>query len=729
MTDKRAERDSPARLLIVDDDAVTRRLAVSTLQHAGFGVTEAASGEEALTRVADAWFDLVLLDVMMPGIDGYEVCARLRAMQHVARIPIVMLTGLADTQSVELAFGQGATDFITKPINWALLPHKIRYALRASAAAEMIRAAQESLARAQILARMGNWTLFADGRMEGSTQLADLFGIPAAIAGSVSSGQFLRLVIPSDRAGVASARTRLLNDGIPYQMEYQIARDDGDLRTLFEQATPALDTLGRRHGGEGITQDITDRTRASERIRQLAGYDPTTGLPNRRLFTELSAPALEYASRNAAGCAVLHVDIDRFKSVNDAFGRETGDIVLKRVTERLRTCIRRSDHAGHAGDGEEGGIISSVGGNAFTVLVTDVAGEDRATTVTERLLAAIAAPLSVDAHTMELTACIGIALFPADAADLTGLTHCAEQALHAAKQAGRGQHRFFNAQMNAHAASRLRLEAEFRRAINQEELQLYYQPKVDAITGAIVGAEALVRWQHPTRGLLTPDTFIGMAEESGLILPMTDWVLLSACRSLRNWADAGLPGVVVSVNLAAPSLSGMSLVGKLDALIDRFALAPQCLILEVTETILVRDIGSCAALLEALRTRGYKVSLDDFGTGYSSLSYLNRMPLDEIKIDRAFVTEAARSGRDGALASAIIALGRELGLHVVAEGVETHEQSAFLPPSILVPKTGELPSQRIHFGEIRTGIMVAAALPRGESKAVPRIQIRRTGAA
>ena len=277
-----------------------------------------------------------------------------------------------------------------------------------------------------------------------------------------------------------------------------------------------------------------------------------------------------------------------------------------------------------------------------------------------------------------LTASVGIALFPGDAADVAALTRCAEQALHAAKASGRAQHRFFDEEMNARAARRLSLEADLRRGIAQDELRLHFQPKVDAATGIIVGAEALVRWLHPGRGLVPPAEFIGLAEETGLIAPLTDWVLEAACRTLRDWLDAGIPVVPLSVNLAASSLVDTTLVARLDALMQRFDLEPSRLMLEITETILMGDAEAGIALLQTLRARGYSLSLDDFGTGYSSLSYLKRFSIDELKIDRSFVTDAENGGRDGAVAAAIIALGHELGLQVVAEGVETPEQSAFL---------------------------------------------------
>jgi diguanylate cyclase (GGDEF)-like protein/PAS domain S-box-containing protein len=669
---------STAHLLIVDDDPVLRELAAKTLQHAGFEVSVAGDGEDALARMGTESFDLLLLDVMMPGLDGYEVCQRIRATLHGARLPILMLTGLNDTASIELAYRQGATDFITKPINWALLPHKVRYALRGSMAAEAMRRGRESLTRAQKLAGMGNWTVFADGRIETSAELLRLFGMTPDMTGTSSARAFLELVVPSDRRGVRRARARLARDGTPYQLEYRISRGDGSVRTMFEQAAPTVDELGRRLSVDGITQDITERVQVRERVQRLAHYDGTTGLPNRQFFAELAAPSLHRAARNRTGCGVLHLDIDRFKGVNDAFGRRQVDAVLKAVAERLRSWIRSSDLTSVGQWSSDCGTLASSGGNAFTLLITDLAGQEQSTVVAQRLLKAIGQPIVIESQSLILTASIGIAFFPNDASDLEGLTRCAEQALHAAKNAGRAQYRFFDEQMNTHAASRLRLESDLRRAVENNDLRLHFQPKVDASCGAIVGAEALVRWQHSVRGLIPPGVFIGLAEQTGVILPLTDWLLENACRLLREWQGAGLRPIPLSVNIAASSLTDGGLVGKLDALMQRFDLIPECLILEMTESILIRDIEAALVLLKTLQDRGYGLSLDDFGTGYSSMSYLKRLPVNELKIDRSFVTDLARGGRDGALAAAIIALGRELGLSVVAEGVETVEQSAFL---------------------------------------------------
>jgi predicted signal transduction protein with EAL and GGDEF domain/CheY-like chemotaxis protein len=684
-----------AHVLVVDDDFMLRSMAAKTLRHAGFEVSEASSGEEGLERFADTNFDLVLLDVMMPGLDGFEVCQKLRASPRGARLPILLLTGLNDTDSVDAAYASGATDFISKPINWTLLSYRVRYALRASVASEDMRRSRETLSRAQRLAGMGNWQLHPDGRLECSAELLGMFGNltpPDQLNEHELVNVFLAQVVDKHKDQLLRARLALLSEGTPYQMEYQITRPDGQVRTVFEQAEAARTECAVQDAGvliEGITQDITERVEAQNRIRQLAHYDEVTGLPNRLFFAELATPVLERARRSRTHCAMLHVDIDRFKGVNDAFGREKGDAVLRALAERFRSWIRGGDlvtpvavgeeaDAGDVRDSSEQNLLARVGGNAFNLMIADLSDQAHAAEVAQRLLASFEQPFAIGEQSLLLSASIGISVFPGDANNLADLTRCAEQAVYSAKASGRAQHRFFDEKINVLAASRLMKEAELRSAIAHGELRLHFQPKVDASGLIIVGAEALVRWQHPQRGLVPPAEFIPMAEETGLILPMTDWVLDAACRALSAWRSAGLRSVPLSVNLAAPSLSDPTLIIKLDGLMKRYDLNPEVLMLEVTETILMTDVQQGTERLDALRAKGYGLSLDDFGTGYSSLSYLKRFPIDELKIDRSFVNGAERGGRDGALAAAIITLAREFGLSVVAEGVETPEQALFL---------------------------------------------------
>ena len=670
---------SGARLLIVDDDALMRGMASRTLRHAGFSVSEADGGAQALAQFERAPFDLVLLDLMMPDLDGYQVCARIRRLPEGARVPILMLTGLNDTGSIELAYQAGATDFISKPINWTLLSHRVRYSLRAGLAVESAIRSRERLERAQRIANMGSWEIGSETQeFVCSPEMARLFGASPDAMACASPESFLDRVSDTDRETVKTMRQVAEREGAPYQLTFKIVRFDGAVRTVHEQASPVLDSAGRQIAIEGITQDITDKVEAEKRISRLARYDTLTGLPNRAFFDKLAGPALERARRTNTSCALVYLDVDRFKSVNDAMGHKEGDIVLVTLAERLLAAVRASDSRPGSGHMASESVAARVGANAFTLLLAGIDDEALVSAVAERLMESVSLPMATSGGELVLTASIGIAMFPRDAADTRGLARCAEQAVHAAKSSGRSQYRFFDEAMNERASMRLIQETELRRGIADGQLRLHYQPKVDARSGAIVGAEALVRWQHPRQGLVPPDQFIALAEESGQILALTDWVLETACTDLRRWTDAGLPVVPVSVNLASPSFACDTLPVQLTELIERHGLLANSLLLEVTESLLMSDVERVVDRLAALRAIGFRVSLDDFGTGYSSLSYLKRFPIDELKIDRAFVTDIWRGGRDGAIAASIIALGREFGLRVVAEGVETSRQAEHL---------------------------------------------------
>ncbi|MBI3382073.1 MAG: EAL domain-containing protein [Aquabacterium sp.] len=671
--------DTGPRLLIIDDDPLLRGMAAHTLRHAGFEVCEAEDGVQGLALIEQVPFDLLLLDVMMPHLDGYEVCRRLRQTRFGSRVPVLMLTGLNDSASVELAYEAGATDFISKPINWTLLTHRVRYSLRAGVAIESANRSRERLERAHHIANMGSWEWGADGQhFVCSPELARVLAAPDEVVAQARPDDFLSIIADTDRETVRALRLAALVEGEPYQLTFVIRRFDGEVRTVFEQAAAVIDHNGRQVSVEGITQDITDRVEAEERIKRLAHYDVLTGLPNRQFFSEMVGPTLDRSARLSAGCAMLYIDMDRFKSVNDAIGYAQGDTVLRLISGRLKASIRTSDLAMDARAPNQESMVSRVGANAFTLLLVDIADDKQAALVADRLLQAIAEPIAFEDRELVLTASIGIALYPRDATDAEGLTRCAEQAAYAAKSAGRAQHRFFDEAMNVRASARLARETDLRHAITAGQLRLHYQAKVDAGSGLITGAEALVRWQHPERGMVSPGEFIPLAEESGLILPLTDWVLETACADLRRRADMGLRMVPVSVNLSSPSFADDGLRAQLEALLARYRLDPSCLVLEVTESLLMSDVERAVARLQELRELGFRVSLDDFGTGYSSLGYLKRFPIDELKIDRSFVTDAWRGGRDGAIAVSVIALGRAFGLQVVAEGVETMGQSTFL---------------------------------------------------
>ncbi|HRI93564.1 MAG TPA: EAL domain-containing protein [Accumulibacter sp.] len=666
------------RLLLVDDDGMLRMLAAESLRHAGFEVSEADCGEAALHACEEDQFDLILLDVMMPGIDGYTVCAALRRDARARWLPIVMLTGLDDTDSIERAYAAGATDFVTKPINWALLIHRVRYALRASRALAEVRRSQASLAQAQRQARMGNWQWsLNDARFTCSDELRRIFG-DLELAGSGTPERFLSRVRASDKTMVDAARKALLHDGTAYRLSYAMESLDGRMVEVLEQAQAVRDAAGRMVRIEGITQDISERVQAKRRIEHLAMHDSLTGLANRRFFTELVTVELARTRRARGSCALLHLDLDHFKSVNDAFGDAAGDRFLCQIADRLKLSVRESDLLALNPPMRPAEMVARIDGDAFTLLLIDVRVASDAALVAERLLHSVSRPLLLDGRELVLTACIGIAVFPRDADSVENLWRHAEQALYAAKGAGPAHCRFFDDEMNSAASAKLQLENELRRAIGDGELRLHFQPKVDAASGRMSGAEALVRWQHPRLGLLAPGQFIGLAEECGLIVALGDWVVAAAARHLKQWSNAGLDPVRVSVNLASPSFQQDDIAEKLADAVRRVGISPRQLVLELTESLLMVDAERTIIRLHSLRERGFSLSLDDFGTGYSSLSYLKRFPIDELKIDRAFVTDVARGGKDAAIALSIIELGKQFGMRVVAEGIETREQADFL---------------------------------------------------
>jgi diguanylate cyclase (GGDEF)-like protein/PAS domain S-box-containing protein len=664
--------------LVVDDDLLVRDMAATCLRHAGFDLIEVDSGESALAAFERSPFDLLLLDVVMGGMDGFETCRRLRTLERGRHVPVLMLTGLDDVESIERAHQVGATDFITKPINWGLLVYRIRYALRGASALEAIRRSRERMARAQQMAQLGNWSLEEGDHMSCSDELVRIFGAPTDAAQCASAEALLQRVSVADRDRVRGARDALVGEGKPYQLTFTIERFDGVARTVFEQAAPVRDALGRQVAVEGITHDITERVDAERRIKHLALHDGLTGLPNREFFLRCATRALEDARHGVATCAMLQIDIDRFKSVNDALGSDAGDDVLRIVAQRLTDHARAGDLTAASHSITQEGVLARAGGNAFTLLLAGVGRPEHAERAAERLCLAVSEPFVVGGSELRLTASVGIALFPRDSTDPGQLIRFAEQALYAAKSAGTGQRRFFDEAMNAQASARLARESELRRAIAGGELRLYLQPKVVAASGDLVGAEALVRWQHPERGLLAPAEFIPLAEETGQITELTAWVLEAVCALSERCAVGGSPRLSLSVNFAAPCFMADGLVDRLRTLVRRHGLSPCDLVLEVTESMLMVDIDRAVERLEALHAHGFKLSLDDFGTGYSSLAYLKRFPIDELKIDRSFVMDVDRSERDGALIAAIVTLAQRLHMEVVAEGVETPGQAAAL---------------------------------------------------
>jgi len=450
-----------------------------------------------------------------------------------------------------------------------------------------------------------------------------------------------------------------------WEGEVWSARSSGDEFPVWLALTAIRDSNGELSNYMAILSDITDRKRAEEQTRHLAEHDFLTDLPNRVLFLDRLHQALANARRKHTKVAVMFVDLDRFKGINDSFGHHVGDAVLKEVAQRLTGCVRGVD------------TVSRQGGDEFVVILADIGGADQAAHVAGSVMQAVAQPVRYEDRSVSISVSIGISISPEDGDDIDTLLKHADVAMYHAKQNGRNAFSFFNPDMNAHVIERVQLENAMRHALANREFELAYQPEVDMASGQTIGVEALLRWRHPERGLLLPHEFIDVAETSGLIVPIGEWVLREACTRGAEWRDAGYP-VVVAVNLSSVQFLHEHLLRSVDNALAQSGLAPEFLDLEVTEGVIMGGNEKAIATVTALRERGVRLTIDDFGTGFSSLSYLRRFPLSKLKIDSSFIDEITTKPDDADMIAAIIAVARSLKLRVIAEGVETAEQLAFL---------------------------------------------------
>jgi diguanylate cyclase (GGDEF)-like protein/PAS domain S-box-containing protein len=426
---------------------------------------------------------------------------------------------------------------------------------------------------------------------------------------------------------------------------------------------PALNGTGKRY--MAVLSDMTERKRAEQQARHQAEHDALTGLPNRVLLRDRLQQALAAVRRQHLPFALMFIDLDRFKEINDTHGHQAGDAVLKAIAQRLVHCVRGVD------------TVSRHGGDEFVVLLSEIGGVDQAAHVAAGIMHAVAEPIPLGDQQMALSASIGIAMGPGDGDDAETLLHHADVAMYHAKQGGRNGFRFFSPEMNAHVVERVQIENQLRHALENDEFVLEYQPEIDIDSGRTIGVEALIRWRHPDKGMLLPQQFIPVAEETGLIVPIGKWVLREACRQARAWRDEGFP-VVVAVNLSGAQFIHNHLVDYVDEALQCSSLAPEYLELEITESVIMKGNAGAIATVQALRERGVRLTIDDFGTGFSSLSNLRRFPLSKLKIDRSFVDDLSRHPQEASMIPAIIAVARSLKLRVSAEGVETAQQLHFL---------------------------------------------------
>ncbi|QOL52168.1 putative bifunctional diguanylate cyclase/phosphodiesterase [Massilia litorea] len=677
-------------VLVADDDPVMRLLMLEMLQQVGLEGIEAADGREALALAMQRRPDLILMDVEMPHLDGFAACRAIRRSEGAgASVPIVMVTGGDDIEAVTSAYEAGATDFVSKPINWPILGHRVLYVLRASDAIARLRIA-DAQNRAVLAAipdtffrmnRDGFYLDYEPGRGFPSRERDG--AVPFTSERCV--GRHISEVLPKEIAGRVmeqlqdALRTRQIRS-IEYELIRFGATQHFEARLV---ATGPSEVLG-------LVRDISERKRSEEQIRRLAYCDSLTGIPNRQAFLETLERELQRSKVGNKKFAVLFMDLDAFKRINDTLGHNVGDHLLKIVSERLRETIRPSDLVSRSEalpeevNNEVPAHVSSatnlarLGGDEFTILIPDLERVEHALNVAHRVKEAMRRPFLIDGNEIFVTASIGISLFPEDGDDCNSLLKFADTAMYHAKNCGKNNAKLYSSSLTMQIMSHVKLEVGLRKALQNNELYLLYQPQLDVRSLEIVGVEALVRWRHPERGIISPTEFIPLAEETGLIVPIGEWVLRTACNQARAWQRALHRSVRMAVNLSAKQFKDENLSQIVLSALDETGLDPKLLELELTEGTLMDDAKATLATLEQLRGIGVYLSIDDFGTGYSSMNYLKRFDVRALKIDRSFICGLPQDSENAAITRAIIAMAHGLKMAVVAEGVETDEQLVLL---------------------------------------------------
>ena len=702
----RKEEDVTGTLLIVDDNPVNLGVVVEYLEGAGYEVLVALDGEEALKRAAYSQPDLILLDVMMPGIHGFETCRRLRDDAGTAHIPVIFMTALDDVSDKVAAFQAGGVDYVSKPFQPEELLARVgihltlrraqRNLAERNGALEVEIAARREAEAALRASEQSFRRLFEtadDGIALLDPELGTIIDVNMRMLDLVrrSRGEMIgrRFV---DMPAFAAVRDwtapgeDLHRLGLFKAEEWTLKRSDGS--RLVVEVTATTCEAGGRKLAQWNFRDISNRKEAEERIRYLALHDPLTGLANRSKFFDRLQLAIAAARRNGGTVAALAIDLDHFKAVNDTHGHLIGDRLLEAVAGRIMSCLRDTDTA------------ARVGGDEFVVALSGLDPEEDAEQVAARLLAAIKQPFPIDGKTLRISASVGISHYPADASDASGLVRAADTAMYRAKRCGRGAARLFTYDLSLAAERWHTLSQEIEGACERDEFRLHYQPQVALQTNAVIGIEALLRWQHPALGLIGPEHFVPLLEERGMMVEVGRWVIEQACRQNAAWQAAGFEPVRIAVNLSAQQFHREDLVETVAQALAEAGLAPQWLELELTESLTLDDAELTLEIMRRLKTLGVALSLDDFGTGWSSLAYLRRFPLDRIKIDRTFIRDLVHHESTAAIVHAIVDLARRLGLDCIAEGVETEEQQKLLLQDLCPGMQGYLFSRPIPADEM-----------------------------
>lgn len=656
-------------LLIVEDEKPIREMLSLRLERNGYRVASAESGKQGLELIERNVFDLVLLDIAMPEMSGLEVLKSLRQRHSASDLPVIMVSGMNSSREVVEALSLGANDFVSKPVDFPVMFARIETQLSRKKAEEALRESEERYALASRGANDGLWDWnLQRNQIHFSSRWKSMLGCEESEIGN-SPEEWFNRVHAEDLARVKADIAAHLSGHTPhYENECRMLHKDGTYRWMLSRGLVVRDASGVASRMAGSQTDITEDKVA----------DGLTGLPNRVLFMDRLTRCISRAQRQPGYLfAVLFLDLDRFKVINDSLGHVVGDQLLIALARRLGHCLRSGDTVAHLGGSH---TFARLGGDEFTILLEDIKHVSDAIRVADRIQKELAPPFDLGGHEVFTTASIGIALSTTGCERPEDLLRDADTAMYRAKALGKARYEVFDTAMREQAIARLQLEMDLRRALERQEFRVYYQPILSLKTGQIVGFEALLRWQHSSRGLLPPEEFVPLAEETGLIVPIGQWVLKAACRQMQAWQPI-LPVAspfVMTVNVSSKQLMQRDLTEQIRQILAETGLNPRSLKLEITESVIMENAKSVKAALQELKALDICLGIDDFGTGYSSLSYLHRFPIDSLKIDRSFVGQMGADLESAAIVRTIITLAHHLGLDVIAEGLETTEQLARL---------------------------------------------------
>ncbi len=658
--------------LVVDDDPVLRSVGNQVLTAFGFQIREAESGEEAIESAREQRPDLVLLDIHLPGRDGFSTCRAMRQELGMLNVPILIATGRIHAETIDRAFEAGATDFVSKPLDWQLLQHRVRFLMRANSAFTDLRTTQDELEKTRELAGIGTWELEPEGgKMLWSDEVRRMLGVSGDR--EATWPQFFERLGAEDRNALEKACAEARESGRPITIEHSMTDQAGQSRFVQQviEGVEGIDGIPRL---QGRMQDVTERREAQDQVEFLESFDTLTQLPNRQFLRKRLEDLIQRCVQSGDSIAVLCLNLDRFERVNQALGFSTGDQLLQAVASRLSASVRATDFIGRG----EPPDVSRLSGDEFTIVLTGRGAAGMARQAARRILSSLKESFELGEHSLRMSASIGVSLFPSDADEADDLMSQANAAMLRAKKEGGAAIRFFEAEADEAARQQFSVETELDVALERGEFVLEYQPQVDAESLELVGVEALIRWEHPERGRVPPVEFIPAAEQSGQIGAIGEWVLVEACRQLKEWDQKGLPEIRMGVNVASYQFAKPGLAETVRSILEASQLEPSRLELEMTETALLSDTSEVEEVCRKLHELGVGLSLDDFGTGYSSVSHLVRFNINSLKIDRSFVARIQPDDVASGVTGAVIALAERLGITVVAEGVETQMQVDFL---------------------------------------------------